>query len=104
MAYINPVNNLKNAVREFTYEKLLADQNNEQILSGSTMYKDLQRMNFVINGKKIPAELVIKWREEIEKDLNPNKDKDYRLIAGAVFTKIFEYADAIVPNNSIIEE
>jgi hypothetical protein len=53
MTQANPIITLKAKIKEFGFSKLKADKNNKAANSGETMYLDLPRMNFVINGKII---------------------------------------------------
>ncbi len=59
----SPVVRLKATAKEFSFSKLIADQANKLAHSGETMFLDFQRMNFIINGKKIDKSLIIALKE-----------------------------------------
>ena len=182
------VTKLESVAKEFNFNELRAIQGDKEANSGQAMFKDFQRMNFVINGKKIDSNFIrafyegVKPRksklfsyndvyndeisgegtreidtdygkvfvasiiEDLEKELVKNAfdelwknhcedietadhqkkefyrkeleefynagqkhrdeytNKNYRFFAKEVFKKIFEYAEAEVPNDSILEE
>ncbi|NSM56477.1 hypothetical protein HET73_02725 [Wolbachia endosymbiont of Atemnus politus] len=58
-----PVVRLKVTAKEFNFSKLRADQDNKLANSGETMFLDFQRMNFIINGKKIDKNFIIAFKE-----------------------------------------
>lgn len=57
MTEANPIVTLKVKIKEFSFSKLKAGESNKSAHSGETMYFDLPRMNFVINGKIIDTVL-----------------------------------------------
>lgn len=57
MTKANPIVTLKAKIKEFGFSKLKAGKSNKSANSGETMYLDLPRMNFVINGKIIDTVL-----------------------------------------------
>jgi|GEM_PF-1800711 len=59
----NPIVTLKAQAEKFDFSKLRAAEDNKGANSGETMYLDLQRMNFVINGKEIDTNLIIALKE-----------------------------------------
>jgi hypothetical protein len=59
----NPIVTLKTQAKDFNFNKLRAAEDNKLANSGETMYLDLQRMNFAINGKKIDKNLIIALKE-----------------------------------------
>ncbi|GFY65094.1 ankyrin repeat domain protein [Trichonephila inaurata madagascariensis] len=79
-----------------------AGENNEDVKSGEVAYKDLHRMNFVINGQEIDRNFINKLYAGLIK--NDKGKKNYRLFAKYVFTKMFKHAKAEVPDDSILEE
>ncbi|WP_353279889.1 ankyrin repeat domain-containing protein [Wolbachia endosymbiont (group A) of Ennomos erosarius] len=75
------------------------NENDEDVKSGEVAYKDLPRMNFVINGQEIGRSFINTLYTK------NNKDKEnYRLFAKQVFTEMFKHAKVEVPNDSLIEE
>ncbi|MFP3026382.1 MAG: ankyrin repeat domain-containing protein [Wolbachia sp.] len=76
-----------------------ANENNEDVKSGEVAYKDLPRMDFVINGQEIDQNFINKLYIKNDKD-----KKNYRLFAKQIFAGMFEHAKAEVPNDSLIEE
>ncbi|GFR27071.1 ankyrin repeat domain protein [Trichonephila clavata] len=79
-----------------------ADENNENVKSGGVAYKDLHRMNFVINGQEIDRNFINKLHADLIK--NDKGKKNYRLFAKYVFIKMFKHAKAEVPDDHILEE
>ncbi|WP_264338381.1 hypothetical protein [Wolbachia endosymbiont (group A) of Cheilosia soror] len=57
MTKANPIVTLKAKIKEFSFSKLKAGKSNKSANSGETMYLDVSRMNFVINGKIIDTVL-----------------------------------------------
>ncbi|WP_410542119.1 hypothetical protein [Wolbachia endosymbiont (group A) of Myopa testacea] len=53
----NPVVTLRAQAEEFDFGKLRAGKDNAEANSGEQMYKDINRMDFVINGKSIDQTL-----------------------------------------------
>ncbi|WP_375604261.1 hypothetical protein NOX90_01380 [Wolbachia endosymbiont of Anurida maritima] len=102
----NPIVTLRAQAEKFDYSKLRADESNKSATSGEQMYKDIKRMDFVINKKDIDQnfidQLYAKHASLIENDKNGKKN--YRLFAKAVFKEIFERAKVQVPSDSILEE
>lgn len=58
-----PVVRLKAAAKEFNFSKLRADQDNKLANSGKTMFSDVNRMDFIINGKAIDKNFIIAFKE-----------------------------------------
>jgi hypothetical protein len=59
----SPLLRLQSTAQEFSFGNLRPDQDNKLANSGETMFLDLQRMNFVINEKKIDKSLIIALKE-----------------------------------------
>uniref|UniRef100_A0A3B0JAW6 Uncharacterized protein n=1 Tax=Wolbachia endosymbiont of Aleurodicus floccissimus TaxID=2152762 RepID=A0A3B0JAW6_9RICK len=102
------VNALKSEVKKLKY----ADLNSISIKSDSwnfsyKTYIDLGRShNLTINEKEVPNELIEKLYSK-HKDLileDENGRKNYSPFLKQIFIKIFEYAGAEVPSDSIMEE
>ncbi len=97
------VNALKAKVRESKYNNLRPTE--ETLNSGYEFVYEFAH-NFIINGKVIANDFInnlcSKHKNLIQQDKNGKKD--YRLFAKAVFTEMFEYASAKVPNDSVIEK
>ncbi|WP_353281483.1 ankyrin repeat domain-containing protein [Wolbachia endosymbiont (group B) of Horisme vitalbata] len=74
-----------------------ASENNRNANSGKQAYKDLPRMDFVINGQVIDKNFVSQLRDKCNQN-------DQRQIAKHVFTKMFEHAKAEIPNDNLLEE
>ncbi|MFV0948810.1 ankyrin repeat domain-containing protein [Wolbachia endosymbiont of Nasonia giraulti] len=74
-----------------------ASENNRDANSGKQAYKDLPRMDFVINGQVIDKNFVSQLRDKCNQN-------DQRQIAKHVFTKMFEHAKAEIPNDNLLEE
>ncbi|QOD38182.1 hypothetical protein [Candidatus Wolbachia massiliensis] len=100
------VNALKAKVKELKHNDLKAKTVTSKgwntINSGEATYRDLNRESgLAINGQKITNEFInnlySKHKNLISKD-------EKRPFLKAVFTEMFEHADATVPNDSIIEE
>ncbi|MGL9779277.1 MAG: hypothetical protein ACR5K5_03360 [Wolbachia sp.] len=102
----NPVVTLKAQAEKFDFSKLRAGKDNAEANSGKQAYKDLNRMNFVINGKIINTDLIAKLYQEYNSLLPKNGDEneDYRPFAKEVFKRMFSDAGARVPNDSILKE
>jgi hypothetical protein len=63
----NPAVTLKAQAKRFDFNKLRADQGNKLANSGKTMYLDFQRMDFIINGKKIDNNFIVALKEGARK-------------------------------------
>ncbi|MDE5060816.1 MULTISPECIES: hypothetical protein [Wolbachia] len=100
----NPIVTLKAQAEKFGFSRLRADKNNESANTGEQMYKDFQRMDFVINGKSISGDLTAKLCKEYNSLLPKSEDENYRPFAKEVFKEMFKYAEAKVPSDSILEE
>lgn len=142
----NPVVTLKAQAEKFDFSKLRAPRDNKAANSGEAIYKDFDRMDFVIKDRNIDKILIKalvnrnkegfdkiweeycedpeipsdkktdQYKEEIKRfyDLGKehthllpkegDKNKSYRAFAKEVFKEIFEYANAQVPSDSILEE
>ncbi|BET32772.1 MULTISPECIES: hypothetical protein [Wolbachia] len=142
----NPVVTLKAQAEKFDFSKLRAPRDNKEANSGEAIYKDFDRMDFVIKDRNIDKILIKalvnrnkegfdkiweeycedpeipsdkktdQYKEEIKRfyDLGKehthllpkegDKNKSYRAFAKEVFKEIFEYANAQVPSDSILEE
>ncbi|MFP3024052.1 MAG: ankyrin repeat domain-containing protein [Wolbachia sp.] len=75
------------------------NENNEDVKSGNTAYQDLYRTDFfVINDRTIDNSFIKGLYDKY------NEGDDKRLFAKYVFTEIFKYAKAEVPNDNILEE
>ncbi|GHM58925.1 MAG: hypothetical protein sL5_10130 [Candidatus Mesenet longicola] len=116
------VSTLQFEVEKLDYSKLKAGEDNQSAQSGGTMYLDLTRMHntLIINGRKMidddndqeeKESLIDKTMEEVDESLNllyeldyGNKCENYHPYLKKVFKKIFQYAGAKVPNESIIQE
>ncbi|WP_264337737.1 MULTISPECIES: ankyrin repeat domain-containing protein [unclassified Wolbachia] len=76
-----------------------ANENDEDVKSGNTAYQDLYRTDFfVINDRTIDNSFIKGLYDKY------NEGDDKRLFAKYVFTEIFKYAKAEVPNDYILEE
>ncbi|MDE5061263.1 MULTISPECIES: hypothetical protein [Wolbachia] len=97
------VNALKAKVKESKYNNL---RPTEETLNSGYEFVYESAHNFIINRKVIANDFInnlcSKHKNLIQQDKNGKKD--YRLFAKAVFTEMFEYAGAKVPNDSIIEK
>ncbi|WP_264336299.1 MULTISPECIES: TomO hydrophobic C-terminal domain-containing protein [unclassified Wolbachia] len=82
---------------QFLLSQVKADENNRNANSGKQAYKDLPRMDFVINGQVIDKNFVSQLRDKCNQN-------DQRQIAKHVFTKMFEHAKAEIPNDNLLEE
>ncbi|WMT85139.1 hypothetical protein NMD99_03985 [Wolbachia endosymbiont of Listronotus oregonensis] len=84
----NPVVTLRAQAEEFDFGKLRAGKDNAEANSGEQMYKDINRMDFVINGKSIDQTLTSAlmegakqrefdkiWSEYCENDNTPDHKK-----------------------------
>ncbi|WP_338062926.1 hypothetical protein [Wolbachia endosymbiont of Drosophila tsacasi] len=100
----NRIVTLKAQAEKFGFSRLRADKNNESANTGEQMYKDFQRMDFVINGKSISGDLTAKLCKEYNSLLPKSEDENYRPFAKEVFKEMFKYAEAKVPSDSILEE
>ncbi|MCM1002268.1 hypothetical protein [Wolbachia pipientis] len=104
----NPVVTLKAKAEKFDYRALRARATTEEedINRGGVTFRDLPRMNFIINKKDIDQnfinQLYAKHASLIEN--NENGEKNYRPFAKQVFIELFEYAEAQVPSDPILEE
>lgn len=102
----NPVVTLKAQAEKFGFSKLRADESNKSANSGEQMYKDFQRMDFIVNDKSISGDLIANLYKEYDSLLPKSEDenKSYRPFAKEVFKGMFKYAEAQVPSDSILEE
>ncbi|MDG7053635.1 MAG: hypothetical protein LKM45_07290 [Wolbachia endosymbiont of Alcedoecus sp.] len=106
----NPVVTLKAQAEKFDYRALRArattEEGRQDINRGGVTFRDLPRMNFVINKKDIDQnfinQLYAKHASLIEN--NENGEKNYRPFAKEVFKEMFKYAKAEVPSDPILEE
>jgi len=78
-----------------------ASENNRNANSGKQAQLDLERMDFAINGQTISKEYV---RELYYQHNYLILNENYRTFAKQVFTGMFKYAEAEVPNDNILEE
>ncbi|MFP3014927.1 MAG: hypothetical protein ACEY3B_01185 [Wolbachia sp.] len=99
----NPIVTLKAQAEKFGFSSLRAGKDNAGANSGATMYVDLPRMKLVIQNKVITKELVDELYNKHTNLISNDKNK-YRQFVKQVFTELFEYAEAEVPNDSILEE
>ncbi|MBC6686149.1 hypothetical protein H9I48_02725 [Wolbachia pipientis] len=99
----NPIVTLKAQAGKFGFSRLKAGKDNAEANSGATMYVDLPRMKLVIQNKVITKELVDELYNKHTNLISNDKNK-YRQFVKQVFTELFEYAEAEVPNDSILEE
>lgn len=74
-----------------------ASEDNRDANSGKQAYKDLPRINFVINGQVIDKNFVSQLCDKCNQN-------DRRQIAKHVFTKMFEHAKGEIPDNNLLEE
>lgn len=102
----NPVVTLRAQAEKFGFGKLRADEKNKLVNSGETMYNDFTRMSFIVNGKSIDKDYITQLYKKYSHLIAKNEDEhtDYRPFAKEVFSGIFRYAEAQVPNDSILEE
>ncbi|WP_341813104.1 hypothetical protein [Wolbachia endosymbiont (group B) of Germaria angustata] len=102
----NPVVTLKATAEKFDFSKLRADKTNKSANIGEQMHLDFPRMKFIINKKDIDQAFINQLYKRhaglIGND--GNGKKKYRQFAKEVFKEIFEYAEAQVPSDSILEE
>ncbi|MBA8758429.1 ankyrin repeat domain-containing protein [Wolbachia pipientis] len=77
-----------------------ADKNNADANSGKQAYKDLPRMNFIINGKTISKDFVGQLCDRYNQELQSNK----RQVAKHVLIEMFKHAKAEVPDDHILKE
>ncbi|MDR0773671.1 MAG: hypothetical protein LBE46_05165 [Wolbachia pipientis] len=99
----NPIVTLKAQAEKFGFSRLRAGKDNAEANSGATMYVDLPRMKLVIQNKVITKELVDELYNKHTNLISNDKNK-YRQFVKQVFTELFEYAEAEVPSDSILEE
>ncbi|QMV46272.1 hypothetical protein HC358_04415 [Wolbachia pipientis] len=99
----NPIVTLKAQAEKFGFSSLRAGKDNAGANSGATMYVDLPRMKLVIQNKVITKELVDELYNKHANLISNDKNK-YRQFVKQVFTELFEYAEAEVPSDSILEE
>ncbi|MCA7010599.1 hypothetical protein [Wolbachia endosymbiont of Tribolium confusum] len=102
------VNALKSEVEKLKYDDLKSISiKSDSWNFGYKTYIDLSRShNLTINEKGVPNELIEKLYSK-HKDLileDENGRKNYRPFLKQIFEKIFEYVDAAVPSDSIMEE
>ncbi|WP_017532251.1 TomO hydrophobic C-terminal domain-containing protein [Wolbachia endosymbiont of Diaphorina citri] len=93
----NGANTLKFQLTQSLLSQVKASENNGDANSGKQAYKDLPRMDFVINGQVIDKNFVSQLRDKCNQN-------DQRQIAKHVFTKMFEHAKAEIPNDNLLEE
>lgn len=93
----NGANTLKFQLTQSLLSQGKASENNRNANSGKQAYKDLPRMDFVINGQVIDKNFVSQFRDKCNQN-------DQRQIAKHVFTKMFEHAKAEIPNDNLLEE
>lgn len=93
----NGANTLKFQLTQSLLSQVKASENNRDANSGKQAYKDLPRMDFVINGQVIDKNFVSQLRDKCNQN-------DQRQIAKHVFTKMFEHAKAEIPNDNLLEE
>ncbi|WP_264331244.1 hypothetical protein [Wolbachia endosymbiont (group B) of Erebia ligea] len=102
----NPVVTLKAQAEKLDFSKLRAGKGNVGANSGEQMHLDFPRMKFIINKKDIDQAFINQLYKRhaglIGND--GNGKKKYRQFAKEVFKEIFEYAEAQVPSDSILEE
>ncbi len=77
-----------------------ADKNDADANSGKQAYKDLHRMNFIINGKTISKDFVGQLCDRYNQELQSNK----RQVAKHVLIEMFKHAKAEVPDDHILKE
>ncbi|MBS9529316.1 hypothetical protein E0495_06480 [Wolbachia pipientis] len=99
----NPIVTLRAQAEKFGFSRLRAGKDSAEANSGATMYVDLPRMKLVIQNKVITKELVDELYNKHTNLISNDKNK-YRQFVKQVFTELFEYAEAEVPNDSILEE
>ncbi|CAI5594467.1 hypothetical protein WMELPLUS_00850 [Wolbachia endosymbiont of Drosophila melanogaster] len=99
----NRIVTLRAQAEKFGFSRLRAGKDNAEANSGATMYVDLPRMKLVIQNKVITKELVDELYNKHTNLISNDKNK-YRQFVKQVFTELFEYAEAEVPNDSILEE
>lgn len=99
----NPIVTLRAQAEKFGFSRLRAGKDNAEANSSATMYVDLPRMKLVIQNKVITKELVDELYNKHTNLISNDKNK-YRQFVKQVFTELFEYAEAEVPNDSILEE
>ncbi|WP_339045509.1 hypothetical protein [Candidatus Mesenet endosymbiont of Agriotes lineatus] len=127
----NLASTLELEVKKLDYSKLKAGEDNQSAQSGETMYVDLSRMGFVINGKSINQNLLSILCEgaktnrldyekiasssvdEIKffcigfnnkKLISDDQEKNYILFLQEAYKAMFEHVKVEVPNESIIKE
>ncbi|WCR57979.1 MAG: hypothetical protein PG980_000451 [Wolbachia endosymbiont of Ctenocephalides felis wCfeJ] len=79
------------------------NEDNRNANSGRQAQLDLSRMNFIINGKTIDKKCILELYDK-NNHLIQNGNEDYRPFAKQVFTGMFEYVKAEIPNDHILEE
>lgn len=99
----NTATTLEFQLTQALLDRVKANKGNGNANSGKQAQLDLDRMNFVINGKTINEEYVRELYNRYN-HLISNGKQDYRLFAKQVFTEMFTHAGAEVPNDSILEE
>ncbi|WP_353284821.1 hypothetical protein [Wolbachia endosymbiont (group A) of Lasioglossum fulvicorne] len=106
----NPIVTLRAQAEKFDYKALKAKAKTEEglheISCGLLAFKDINRMDFVINGKSISRDLIAELYKEHDSLLpkSEGENKDYRPFARKVFKEMFKYAGAQVPSDHILEE
>ncbi|MDR2548468.1 MAG: hypothetical protein LBC34_03170 [Rickettsiales bacterium] len=97
----NPVVTLKAQAEKFNFSMLRAGEDNAKANSGYQAYKDIDRMNFVIQNKTITKEFINELYNKYDALV---ESKQYREFAKEVFKEMFKYAGAEVPSDPILEE
>ncbi|WP_264337949.1 hypothetical protein [Wolbachia endosymbiont (group A) of Cheilosia soror] len=77
-----------------------ADKNNADANSGKQAYKDLPRMNFIINGKTISKDFVGQLCDRYNQELQSSKCQ----VVKHVLIEMFKHAKAEVPDDHILKE
>ncbi|WP_264711326.1 MULTISPECIES: hypothetical protein [unclassified Wolbachia] len=105
MTEANPIVTLKAKIKEFGFNKLRA-KDNKSANSGEQAYKDINRMDFIINGENIDRDFVDRLYKKHISLVKNNKDgeKNYRSFAKEVFKEMFQHSRAEAPNDHILEE
>ncbi|MDR2609037.1 MAG: hypothetical protein LBC06_00390 [Rickettsiales bacterium] len=97
----NPVVTLRTQAEGFDFSKLRAGEDNAEATSGYQAYKDINRMNFVIQDRTITKKFI---NELYNRYNNLVESEQYREFAKEVFKEMFKYAKAEVPSDPILEE
>ncbi|WP_264702622.1 hypothetical protein [Wolbachia endosymbiont (group A) of Volucella inflata] len=93
MTEANPIVTLKAKIKEFGFNKLRA-KDNKSANSGEQAYKDINRMDFIINGENIDRDFVDRLYKKHISLVKNNKDgeKNYRSFAKEVFKEMFQHS------------